>query len=110
MGKGNYQIAGFSAPRFSSTTQSGAVGEMERRGNLIQRPQHKTAVFHIVVRYRQALAVNHRIAKQHDIEIQRAGAPAFGFALTALLQLDALGMIQQASACSSVSRATAALR
>ena len=68
---------------------------MKVRGDLEQRPEHKAAVFHIVVRNGQALAVNDSIAKQHDIEVQRARPPAFGFAHSPLLQFDALSMIEQ---------------
>ena len=39
--------------------------------------------------------MNHLIAKQHDVEIEGARSPAFGFAHAALLELNALGVIQQ---------------
>jgi hypothetical protein len=74
-----------------------AVRKVEVRGDLEQRPEHKAAVFHIVVRNGQALAVNDRIAKQHDVEVERARPPAFGFAHPTLLQLDALSVIEQRS-------------
>jgi hypothetical protein len=107
----DYQLAGFSAPRSSSTARSArAVRKMEVRGDLEQRPEHKAAVFHIVVRNGQALAVNDRIAKQHDVEVERARPPAFGFAHPTLLQLDALSVIEQRIGARVVSSATAALR
>ena len=52
--------------------QRRAVRKVKVRGDLEQRPEHKAAVFHIVVRNGQALAVNDSIAKQNDIEVQRA--------------------------------------
>jgi hypothetical protein len=62
------------------------------------------------VRNGQAFGVNHLIAKQHDIEVQRARSPAFGFAHAALLQFNSLGMIQQRFGGESGSSATAAFR
>lgn len=52
-----------------------AIGEVEQgdsnSGQSINRD------FHIVVRHRQALAVNDCVAKQHDVEVSVRG-PAFG--------------------------------
>lgn len=43
----------------------------------------------------QALGLNDTIAKQHNVEIQRARTPALGFAYAPLLQFNPLGMIEQ---------------
>lgn len=68
---------------------------MEIRSDLEQRPEHKAAVFHIIVRNGQARAIDDLIAKQHDVEVERARSPAFSFAHPTLLQLDALSVIEQ---------------
>ncbi|VEA39576.1 Uncharacterised protein [Salmonella enterica subsp. enterica] len=86
------------------------VGEAQFWSDLKQRPQHKTAVFHVVVRNRQTVGVNDFIAKQHNVEVQRARPPAFRFAHPALLQLNALGMVKQFFGARAVSSATAAFR
>ncbi|MDU1798710.1 MAG: serine dehydratase beta chain, partial [Pseudomonas aeruginosa] len=46
----------------------------------LRQRQALSAVRRLEVRNGQALAVNDSIAKQHDIEVQRARPPAFGFA------------------------------
>ena len=43
----------------------------------------------------QARAIDDLIAKQHDVEVERARSPAFSFAHPTLLQLDALSVIEQ---------------
>lgn len=65
--------------------QRNAAREHQVGGDFKERPQHKTAIFHVVVRYRQAGRVYYVITKQHDVEIERARPPAFGFANATLL-------------------------
>jgi hypothetical protein len=50
------------------------------------------------------------MTKQHNVEIERARPPAFGFAYATLLQFDALGIIQQRFGIRVVSSTTAAFR
>ncbi|MNP39272.1 hypothetical protein D3C76_1328420 [compost metagenome] len=47
------------------------------------------------MRHRQALGVNHRITKQHDVQVEGTRPPALFFAHATLLQLDALSVVQQ---------------
>ena len=75
--------------------QTFAVGEDQVGGNFKQRPEHKAAAFHVVMRHGQAFGVNHRITKQHDIQIEGARSPALFFTHAPLLQLNALGVVQQ---------------
>ena len=52
--------------------QRDAVWEHQVGGDFKEWPQHKTAIFHVVVRYRQAGRVYYVITKQHDVEIECA--------------------------------------
>ena len=72
-----------------------AIREDEIGGDFKQRPEHKPAVFHVVMRNGETFSVNGLVTKQHNVEVQRARSPAFGFAHPPLLQLDALGVIEQ---------------
>ncbi len=43
----------------------------------------------------ETFSVNRLVTKQHNVEVERAGAPAFSFAHAALLKLNTLGIVQQ---------------
>ena len=62
-----------------------AIREDEIGCDFKQRPEHKPAVFHVVMRNGEAFGVNHLVTEKHNIEIERARSPAFGFADTTLL-------------------------
>lgn len=48
-------------------TQADAIREDKRWGNFEQRPQHKAAVVHVVVRDGQIIGMNNILTKQHDV-------------------------------------------
>ena len=83
--------AGLPAGRFirveilQNGLQRGAVREGEIGRDFKQRPEHKPAVFHVVMRNGEAFGVNHLMTEKHNIEIERARSPAFGFADATLL-------------------------
>ena len=75
----------FRVETLQNGVQRGAVREGEIGGDFKQRPEHKRTVFHVIVRNGEALGVNHLVAEKHNIEVERARSPAFGFTYATLL-------------------------
>ena len=73
---GRQALQGGKRARGHSRAQLVAICQGQLRGQVGQRIEDKRAGVQVIVRYLQAWFVNHALAEQQYIEVERAGSPA----------------------------------
>ena len=75
----------FRVEALQNGVQRGALSEVEKNRDNRHTPELKPTVYQDIERNGEALGVNHLVAEKHNIEVECARSPAFGFTYATLL-------------------------